>query len=63
MNSRRYGMALLAVLLLLTPGWALAINELGDIATDFTLLDEDGVEHSLYDFWGKVILLNFSAMW
>ena len=30
---------------------------------NFTLLNEEGVEVSLYDFYGKTIILDFSTMW
>ena len=30
---------------------------------DFTLLDENGDERSLYDFRGRAIMLDFSAVW
>ena len=32
-------------------------------APDFTLVDLDGVEHSLSDFRGQVVMLNFWASW
>lgn len=32
-------------------------------ATDFTLRDMDGNEHSLADYRGKVVMLNFWATW
>ena len=35
----------------------------GDCAVDFTLFDEAGVERSLYDYAGDVILLDFTAFW
>lgn len=35
----------------------------GDPAPDFTLLDADGVGHSLSDYAGDVILLDLSAFW
>ena len=35
----------------------------GECAVDFTLFDETGVERSLYDYAGQVILLEFSAFW
>ena len=38
---------------------AVAKVNVGDPAPDFTLNDVDGVPHSLSDFVGKVILLNF----
>lgn len=35
----------------------------GECAPDFTLLDKDGVAHTLYDHAGDVIVLDFSTMW
>jgi len=35
----------------------------GDIAVDFTAKDQNGNDVSLYDFSGKVILVNMSADW
>lgn len=32
-------------------------------APDFTLLDQNGVEHSLSDYLGKKIIINFWASW
>jgi len=37
--------------------------ELGECAEDFQLMDQDGMQVSLYDHAGKVILLDLSAMW
>ncbi|NLH48494.1 MAG: TlpA family protein disulfide reductase [Myxococcales bacterium] len=37
--------------------------DVGDKMPDFTLLDQKGDEVSLYDYAGKVILLDTSAMW
>lgn len=35
----------------------------GNLAPDFTLTDSDGRTTRLADFRGKVVLLEFSAMW
>jgi cytochrome c-type biogenesis protein len=35
----------------------------GTPAPDFTLVDVGGIEHSLSDFRGKVVMLNFWASW
>jgi len=37
--------------------------QVGDIPTDFTLLDQHGMPVSLSDFRGNVILLDISTMW
>tara|TARA_B100000214_G_scaffold237576_1_gene173723 strand:- start:761 stop:1378 length:618 start_codon:yes stop_codon:yes gene_type:complete len=36
---------------------------IGDHPCDFSLVDQDGNTFQLYDNYGKVILLDFSAMW
>ena len=41
-----------------TPG-----TGVGECATDFTLVDQDGVNRSLYDYYGQVIVLDFSPFW
>jgi len=38
-------------------------SKLGEIATDFTARDQNRQNVSLYDFFGKVILINLSADW
>jgi len=35
----------------------------GKIAADFTALDQNGQPVSLYDYFGKVVLIDFSADW
>ncbi len=35
----------------------------GTPAIDFTLSDVAGIDHSLSDFRGKVVMLNFWASW
>jgi hypothetical protein len=52
---------LLAVLI--GSGLAWGDNEVGDTATDFTLPDGAGVDHSLYDSMGDVILITFWDPW
>jgi thiol-disulfide isomerase/thioredoxin len=48
--------------------WAFATWEdcsqvVGDHPCNFTLLDQDNKEVSLYDFYGSTIILDLSAMW
>lgn len=43
--------------------WEECSYNLGDHACDFTLSDKDGVEHNLYDMYGKTILIDLSTMW
>ena len=50
-------LALLVAALVNLP--ASAALKVGDTAPDFTLLDADGNSVSLYDFYGKIIWLNF----
>tara|TARA_R110002124_G_scaffold89937_7_gene229768 strand:+ start:2386 stop:2952 length:567 start_codon:yes stop_codon:yes gene_type:complete len=38
-------------------------NSLGNVACDFAMMDQNGKQVNLYDFHGKVIVLDFSAMW
>ena len=38
-------------------------SDIGEIATDFTLQDQDGDNVSLYDYHGQVILMDFTADW
>ena len=38
-------------------------TQVGDCAPDFTLPDRDGVDVSLSDFEGDLILINCSAVW
>lgn len=52
--------ALWAVLaLMLTAGYASAAYQVGDTIGDFTLYDADGNAVSLYDYYGKVVFINF----
>ena len=38
-------------------------NSVGDIATNFSLTDQNGDTVKLHDFCGKAVLLDFSTMW
>ncbi len=49
--------------LLLMPSVAPAFYEPGDTIADFTLLDVHGESHSLYDYMGDIIVLNFFTTW
>ena len=40
-----------------------ALAKVGYSLKDFTLTDNQGIERSLYDYAGQVILLDFSAFW
>lgn len=48
---------------ILVAGPAVAVYEIGDTVSDFVLDDCYGLSHSLYDFEGKIFLLNFFATW
>ena len=45
------------------PTWDECSNELGQHPCDFKMMDQDGKQINLYDYYGKVIILDFSAMW
>ena len=55
--------ALLLALLLVLPGFAQAGGDPGEVASNFTCFDTSGNTRELYEFWGQVIVLNFSAGW
>lgn len=38
-------------------------NSLGDVACDFAMMNQDGNIERLYEHQGKIIILDFSAMW
>ena len=38
-------------------------NSLGNVACDFAMMDQDGKTSTLYEHHGKIIILDFSAMW
>lgn len=42
---------------------ACAVYEVGDTVDDFTLTDTDGISHSLYDYRGQIVVLNFGEFW
>lgn len=44
------------------PAISMAIG-VGSVAPNFTLQDTAGVSHSLYDYHGKVVLLQFWESW
>jgi len=43
--------------------WDDCSQQIGDHPCDFTLLDQNGNEFKLYDHYGKIIIIDFSAMW
>jgi thiol-disulfide isomerase/thioredoxin len=43
--------------------WDDCSYSIGSSACDFTLKDQSGKSVSLYDFYGKTIVLDFSTMW
>lgn len=45
------------------PPWDSCYGSSGEHPCDFTLKDQDGNEVRLYDYYGKVIILDFSTMW
>lgn len=40
-----------------------AAYQIGDVVDNFTLVDLDGISRSLYDYKGKIIVLNFGEYW
>ena len=38
-------------------------NSLGNVACNFTMIDQNGNQVDLYSFHGKIIILDLSAMW
>ena len=61
---RRRSLTLLAVgLAFCLSTMAVAAPGPGDPAIDFTLNDVNGQAHSLSDFQGKVVILNFWTSW
>lgn len=58
MNRRAQKLAAIAAAAILTATTARAIG-IGDAAPDFTLTDTDGRTHSLADYRGSVVFLNF----
>ena len=46
-----------------TPDWDSCSQNIDDHPCDFTLVDQNGDEFSLYDHIGKIVILDFSAMW
>ena len=53
------GLFVLAGLLMLAPSLALGLLQVGQEAPNFTLPDTAGQSHSLNEYRGRVVLLNF----
>tara|TARA_R100001440_G_scaffold57245_3_gene77096 strand:- start:2038 stop:2637 length:600 start_codon:yes stop_codon:yes gene_type:complete len=47
----------------LTIDWETCSQYIGDHPCDFKLIDQNGKEFNLYDHHGKIIIVDFSAMW
>lgn len=43
--------------------WDECSQNMGDHPCNFTLMDQNGKEVSLYDYYGDTIVVDFSAMW
>ena len=43
--------------------WETCAHNIGDNPCNFSLMDQNGIQHELYQNYGKVIVLDFSAMW
>jgi len=50
---------LVSLSVILTAGMASATYHTGDKVADFTLTDSNGDTVSLYDYYGKVVFINF----
>lgn len=59
MTRRRPVLPVLVALVALMPVSALAVLQVGQQAPDFSLPDTAGSYHSLSDYRGQVVLLNF----
>ncbi len=46
-----------------SPPWNTCFESEGEHPCDFTLLDQNGNQARLYDYHGKIIILDFSTMW
>jgi thiol-disulfide isomerase/thioredoxin len=46
-----------------SPPWDNCYVSIGEHPCDFVLKDQDGNDVRLYDYYGKVIVLDFSTMW
>jgi|TARA_Y100000034_G_scaffold135080_1_gene205603 thiol-disulfide isomerase/thioredoxin len=47
----------------INPSWSDCSQKIGNHVCDFKLVDQNGQDFNLYDHYGKVIILDFSAMW
>lgn len=55
--------AVVLLLLILCLPIAQGALSVGDQALDFTLLSHYNTYYTLYDYWGDVVVMNFSTMW
>ena len=53
----------LLCLILILPTISFGQYSVGNTVSNFSLNDVDGVQYSLYDYMGEVVLLNFYATW
>ena len=59
MKTNVRSLSVLLGLLVLLPATALAVLQVGQEAPNFTAPDTAGVNHSLIDYRGRVVVLNF----
>jgi hypothetical protein len=59
MNKKAFNVFCALGIIFLMSGSAFCAYQVGQTVADFTLSDGNGVPHSLYDYRGQVILLNF----
>ena len=50
-------------LVMATWSFSFGAYKVGDTVSDFVLDDPYGISHSLYDYEGKIFVLNFWASW
>ena len=53
----------LLCLILILPTISFGQYSVGNTVSNFSLNDVDGVQYSLYDYMGEVVLLNFYTTW
>jgi len=56
-------LSILFCLFLILPTISFGQYVVGNTVSNFTLNDVDGNPHTLYDYMGQVVILNFYATW
>ena len=64
MQGKTIKLFTVSLLLIMAAGsYAFGAYNVGDTVGDFVLDDPYGISHSLYDYEGKIFVLNFWASW